>query len=217
MSAEDRRGPSGTADPPPADLARRPLPTVAVVAGTVLHRVHRLGYDPLFFGPPVLGPSGAPRRVPESRFDSASGRFGVLYLGATPEAALVETLLRNPRRRLVAAARIAERATSAIVVLRDLALVPLIDAGLQRLGLDNSITTGPYAPCGLWADALHDHPLAPDGLVYRSRHDPAQTCIALFERQEARVAAHGAPVPLLDDPGAVAAILDRYGRGIDLG
>lgn len=206
------RGPSGAADPPPADLADRALPTLTLAAGTILHRVHRIGYDPIFFGP-----AAAPLRVPESRFDSASGRFGVLYLGASRAAALVETLLRNPRRRLVAAERIAERAASEVVALRDLALVRLMDAGLQQLGLDNSITTGRYAPCGLWADALHDHPSSPDGLAYRSRHDPSQTCVALFERDAPPVAAQGAPVPLLADAREVAAILDRYGRGIDPG
>jgi hypothetical protein len=208
------RGPSGIAAPPPPDLATRTLPSLPVAAGTILHRVHRLGFDPVFFGP-MPGAGGL--RAPESRFDSATGRFGVLYLGSTPAAALVETLLRNPRRRLVAASRIDERARSTLRVLRPLALVALMDEGLQRLGLDNSVTTGPYAPCGLWADALRDHPSAPDGLVYRSRHDPSETCVALFERQETRLAADGEPIWLGDDQAAVAAVLDRYGRGIDPG
>lgn len=211
------RGPSGVAPPPPADLATRPLPTVPLDAGAVLHRVHRSAHDPVFFGPAATGVP--PRRQPESRFDSAGGHFGVLYLGATRAAALVETLLRNPRRRLVAASAIAARATSEIVVLRDLALVPLMDAGLQALGLDNSIATGPYDPCGQWADALWRHPSQPDGIAYRSRHDPGETCIALFERpgHPAPVAARGDPVPLAGDEAAVAAILDRYGRGLDPG
>jgi hypothetical protein len=210
------RGPSGVAPPPPSGLARRAaLPAVTLDAGTVLHRVHRLGHDPVFFGPAATG--DPPTRLPESRFDSATGRFGVLYLGGTREAALVETLLRNPRRRLVAASAIAERAASEIVALRALVLVRLMDAGLQALGLDNSIATGPYAPCGLWADALWAHPSAPDGLIYRSRHDPAQTCVALFERPETRVTARGAPRPLASDEAVVAAVLDRYGRGIDPG
>ena len=205
------RGPSGIAAPPPGDLAARPLPTIALEAGTIVHRVHRIGYDPIFFGPASRGVPAV--RVPESRFDSASGRFGVLYLGGTREAAIVETLLRNPRRRLVAASRIAERATSEIVVLRPLALVMLMDAGLQPLGLDNSVATGPYGPCGLWADALWDHPSAPDGLAYRSRHDPSQTCVALFERPEACVAAKGGPVALRDDQAALAAVLGRVRPG----
>lgn len=185
-----------------------------MVAGTILHRVHRVEHHPIFFGP---APGSGGLRKPESRFDSASGRFGVLYLGCTREAALVETLLRNPRRRLVATSRIADRASSRVRVLRDLALVPLMDEGLQQLGLDHSVTTGPYEPCGIWADVLRDHPSAPDGLVYRSRHDPSQCCIALFERKQARVVAEGEPVRLGDDQAAVASILNRYGRGIDPG
>lgn len=185
-----------------------------MAAGTVLHRVHRIRHDPIFFGP---GTGAEPGRLPESRFDSVTGRFGVLYLGGTREAAVVETLLRNPRRRLVSARRIAERALSEVVLLKAVVLVSLMDAGLQQLGIDNSITTGPYEPCGLWADALHDHPSEPDGLVYRSRHDPSQICFALFEGAEPRVAKGGAAVPLLREANLVAAILDRYHRGIDLG
>jgi hypothetical protein len=184
----------------------------------MLFRVHRLEHHPIFFGPPPAeGEGSAPNRVPESRFDSASGRFGVLYVSMALEAALVETLLRNPRRRLVAASRIAERAYSDIRVMASMALVSLIDTGLQQLSLDNSIATGPYEPCGLWADALWDHPEAPDGLLYRSRHDPAQRCIALFERPRERVEPAGEPVPLRRIQSTIAAILDRYGRGIDPG
>ena len=141
----------------------------------------------------------------------------MLYVGMALEAALVETLLRNPRRRLVAASWIAERAYSEIRVMGPMALVSLIDTGLQQLSLDNSIATGPYEPCELWADALWEHPEAPDGLLYRSRHDPAHRCIALFERPRQRVEPAGEPVPLLRIELTIAVILDRYGRGIDPG
>ena len=45
-----------------------------------------------------------------ARFDSAGGNFGVLYAGLNFEVAFLETLLRNPRRSLVATSEIADRA-----------------------------------------------------------------------------------------------------------
>ncbi|MGO4843302.1 RES family NAD+ phosphorylase, partial [Rhizobiaceae sp. 2RAB30] len=62
-------------------------------------------------------------------------------------------------------------------------MVIMHGAGLQSLGTDNSISTGPYGPCGAWADALWDHPDEPDGIAYLSRHDPAEVCYAVFERK----------------------------------
>ena len=93
---------------------------------------------------------------------------------------LVETLLRNPRRKMVAHADIETRATSVLRCRRDLRVVRLHGAGLQILGLDNSISTGPYEPCGAWADALWAHPEAPDGLAFRSRHDPDEILLCDF-------------------------------------
>jgi hypothetical protein len=33
-----------------------------------------------------------------------------------------------------------------------------------------------------WALALHQHPERPDGIRFRSRHDPSRLCAALFDR-----------------------------------
>lgn len=171
-----------------------------------LHRVHRTEHHPIFFGP---GP-GAP---PTYRFDSASGSFGVLYVAFHFAGALVETLLRNPRRKMVAQADIEARASSVVRCRRALRIVQLHSAGLQILGLDNSISTGPYEPCGAWADALWAHPGAPDGLAFRSRHDPNQICLAIFERAGARFDAEPA-VRLVDQLPEVANILGAYGKSL---
>ncbi len=79
---------------------------------------------------------------------------------------------------------------------------------------DNAVATGPYAPCGAWSDALFGHGDRPDGIAYSSRHDPEQTCIALFSRPDIVPEVLGGPTPLADMPAEVAAVLRRYGKGL---
>jgi hypothetical protein len=182
------------------------LPVDVVPAGTGLARIHRKANDPIFFGPG----DGAP---PTYRFDSLTGKFGVLYAGVALPGALVETLLRNPRRKMVAYRDVELRASSVLRCARGLRLVQLHGAGLQQIGCDNSISTGPYDPCGVWADALWDHPEQPDGIAYQSRHDPREICLAIFERPGLRFAAE-TTVPLLDQLPQLAIILGAYGKSI---
>jgi hypothetical protein len=200
------RGPSGLAPPPPEWLADISLPIDEIQAGQVLHRVHRSSLDPIFYGP---GPSVPPT----NRFDSASGRFGVLYAGLTLRGALAETLVRNPQRLMVAMTDIVARSISGLVSDRPLRIVRLYGSGLQTVGTDNSISTGPYEPCGLWSDALWDHPDRPDGLAYQSRHDSSEICLAIFEKANVRLRAkenHTLSSMLSD----VAAVLDSYGKSV---
>ena len=80
------------------------------------------------------------------------------------------------------------------------------------MGADASLTSGyDYGLSQRLAGAIHDHRLKPDGLVYRARHDPARTSVALFERTRAVLSARSLGrladpkhVRLLDD------ILDTY-------
>jgi hypothetical protein len=192
-----------------AAFAAAHLPIDTLPARTPLHRVHRTTDGPIFFGPG----RGAP---PSYRFDSASGAFGVLYIALDFTGALVETLLRNPRRRMVAEAAIELRSASVLRCPRELRLVRLHGAGLQSLGLDNAISTGPHEPCGAWADALFAHPDAPDGLAFRSRHDPDRICVAIFERPQLAFDAESS-TRLFDRLGEVANILGAYGKSVALG
>ena len=202
----DPRGPSGVASFPPDSLLSLRLPIEVVPARTPLHRVHRTAFPPIFFGPGL----GAP---PTYRFDSASGAFGVLYVALDFAGALVETLARNPRRRMVAEADITSRAASVLRCRRDLRVVQLHGAGLQRLGLDNAISTGPYTPCGAWSDALFAHPEAPDGLAFRSRHDPDRLCLAIFERSDIAVEVEPRGL-LINRLAEVASMLGAYGKSV---
>jgi RES domain len=199
-------GPTGAAPPPPAWLGSKSLPVDVLPAGTVLHRIHRASLGPVFFGP-------GPGRPPTYRFDSASGRFGVLYAGLSRAGAVAETLLRNPQRLMVAASEITDRAATELVCRRDLRVVTLFGSGLQAVGTDNAISTGPDGPCGLWSDALWEHPDQPDGMAYQSRHDLSELCLALFERPDMTLKIRSTrPLPTMLHE--IAALLDGYGKSL---
>jgi hypothetical protein len=200
------RGPPGIAPAPPSWLATTTLPLDRLAAGTVFYRVHRSAFNPVFYGPGRGNP-------PTYRFDSQSGAFGLLYLGFALAAALVETLLRNPDHRLVDYGEIEDRSSSELRCPTDLRVVQMYGTGISQLGTDNAISTGPYDVCGLWADELWNHPDAPDGIAYQSRHDPAQLCLALFERP-GQVLTSIRTIPLTSQIGNVTRILRGYGKQI---
>jgi hypothetical protein len=200
------RGPSGVAPLPPDWLARRSLPIFTSAAGRELYRIHQSRYSAVFFGP-------GPGKLPTHRFDPASGRFGILYLGDSFDVAFVEAILRNPQLRSVRLSDIHTRSCSRVAPDRELRLAKMFDEGLSALGCDNAIATGPYEPCGLWSDALWDHREKPDGIAYRSRHDPAHLCFAVFERNDITFTP-GEPVELLSLIKDVAGILDRYKKAL---
>ena len=77
------------------------------------------------------------------------------------------------------------------------------------------ICTGPYENCSLWADEWFAHPDRPDGILYPSRHDPGETCIALFERNDLVVTIARDPVPLRSIMRQVIETLRRYGKGLE--
>jgi hypothetical protein len=177
-----------------------------VPAGTPLHRVHGLARGTIFFGPGAGSP-------PTYRFDSLIGAFGVLYVGFSLTGAVVETLLRNPARKMVSFPAIAGRASCELHSTRELRLVRLHGSGLQQVGCDNAISTGPYDACGAWADALWAHREAPDGIAFQSRHDPSAICIALFERPDLGLVASPSK-RLTDQLSTIADLLSAYGKSV---
>jgi len=201
------RGPSGLPPLPPAWLPTSSLPILELPARIPLVRVHRLEHHPLFFSP-------GDGKAPVGRFDSPSGAFGVLYLAQALEGAFAETVLRNPQRRFVDLTEITARATSVLGLSRTVHLVEMRGPGLQALGTDNAISTGPYGPCGAWANTLNGHPDKADGIVYPSRHDPDQLCVALFSRPDIQIDILSGPTPLENMLGDVAAMLRRYRKGL---
>ncbi|HET7233916.1 MAG TPA: RES family NAD+ phosphorylase [Longimicrobium sp.] len=192
---------------PPADLHARRLPFRTIDAGTPLWRVHDAGRHPVWFGP-------APGVPPRSRFDAPGGEFRVCYVALTPEAAFAETFLRNPGRRMLDATLIDSRALSTLAPTRALRVVRLHGPGLARVGATAEVSHGPaYDVAHRWALALWSHPSRPDGILYTSRHDDDEFCVALFERDagDLRVDAQQALIgtPLL------TALLRRYRVSLD--
>lgn len=196
----------GAAPEPPDWLPSTPLPIETLPAGTGLWRVHRKTHGALFFGPG----EGVP---PTYRFDSASGRFGVLYAAPKLEGAVVETLLRAPSQLTVDFSEIRRRAASLLVSARELRVVAAVGANLSKLGTTAALSTGPYRVCGLWSDALFLHPEAPDGLLYASRHDPDERCIALFARADLDLNVVSTR-DLEDLLPEVMRIIDRHGKSL---
>jgi hypothetical protein len=179
-------------------------------AGMAFSRVHPLAHGPIHFSPGKGRPA-------QGRFDSAAGTFGVLYVALTFGGAVVETLLRKPARRLISIGDLTSKAVATLVVNRDLMVVDFRGPGLQQLGLDGTINTGPYENCALWADDLFAHPERPDGLLYPSRHDPSEACLALFERADLVVTVADDPIPLRSLMPRVTEVLHRYGKGLEQG
>ena len=209
-SAGGPSGPSGVPSLPPPWLASRSLPVLVIPAGTALFRVHQANHSPIFFGPAIEPLTGV-RRPPTNRFDSLTGAFGVLYAGEQLEGAFAETVLRNPRRRFVSRQYVTLRAVSNLTADRDLRLVDFHGPGLSAVGLTNAISTGPYAPCWAWSDYVGSHRDRPDGVAYTSRHDPQQTCYAIFERPDVTFLA--APTTQFATlVPTIRVILRRYGK-----
>jgi hypothetical protein len=162
---------------PPSDLLRRPLPLRQLAAGSPLFRLHPLARGPVFFGP-----AGT---APRWRFDDPQGEFKVCYLGLEPEAALVETLLREPwhRRALSWSRDIEGQRLAEFNVTAALRLVDFGGPGLRALGTTLEVLgTRDYALPRVWSRALWSHPDAPDGIVYPCRHDNRASALALFDR-----------------------------------
>ena len=187
---------------PPADLASRDLPIEAVPAGATLVRIHQTGLGSLHFG-----------TTGGNRFDDPGGGYGVCYAARTLTGAFAETCLRRVGASLVSLAGLAVRSATELRVTSGLRLVALHGPGLARLGATAAVSSGTYNLSQPWSRALHQHPNAPDGILYRSNHDNGEFCAALFDRCRGRLE-EGASRGLTADRAALAALLDRYGVGL---
>ncbi len=200
-----RPGYPGPHPEPPDEIDKLELPITLIRADKAWFRLHRADRSPLFFG-----------RTGANRFDAPDGEFGVLYLGDSLHCCFVETYGRSDRgdHRIVTRRELIERNFSEVEFTRSLRIVDLAGAGLARLGADNRLATSDYFIAQRWSHALWSHPDLPDGLLYRSRHDPSRRCLALFDRVSEIPSARdigslvdGSNVVLLAD------ILDTYDIG----
>jgi hypothetical protein len=167
-------------------------------------RIHRTTHHSLHFGH-----SG------DSRFDAPAGEYSVLYAGSDVHCAFIETFGQSTGANLVTVAALATRSISRIESVRPLRLVDLTGSGLARIGADERLCSGDHRLAQRWALALWRHPATPDGLLYRARHDPSRTAVAVFDRAQMAVSAV-AVGSILDQnlAGALGDILDTYSFGM---
>jgi len=68
---------------------------------------------------------------------------------------------------------------------RSLDLVDPEGAGLSKVGADARLSSGgDYRLAQRWSLAFWCHPDQPDGILYRSRHNPRVLCAAIYDRVE---------------------------------
>ena len=183
------------------------LPMRRVRTGIRWMRIHSKTREALWFGP------GSGRQSIH-RFDDPACQFGVCYLGTTLEVCFAETFLRDPPVRIVALRDLAMRSVATVEVQRDLQLVALRGSKLARLGVTSEVATGSdYTLSQLWSRALWEHNDAPDGILYRPRHDDSAFCVAIYDRAKDAlgvVQEHS----LVEDPQKLAKLLRRYALGL---
>ena len=158
---------------PPADIAARDPVVRYLAAGTLVHRFHTAAFDPIFHD-----------RTNAGRFNAPDGSYGVLYAAETVDGAFAEVFLRSPGRTTLGLDFIEAKAYATLRAIRDLRLVELHGPGLSRLGATAEIAHSglPYTAAQAWSKAIHALKDNVDGIAYRSRHDDAEICYALFDR-----------------------------------
>jgi hypothetical protein len=183
------------------------LPLTRAPAGTRWMRIHPRRKSALWFGPASGGPA-------VHRFDDPLRRFRLCYFGTTTEVCFAETFLRNPPVGILAFDDLAARAVATVELRRELRLVPLHGPGLARLGTTAAPASGSdYVLSQEWSRALWEHADAPDGVVYRPRHDDSALCVAIYDRAKDSLAVI-ADSPLMSDPKVLAKLLKRYDVGL---
>lgn len=171
---------------PPQTLTATPA-KAALGRGTLLHRVHALYRDADAFNPvPAHCLYGG------GRFDATPcDRYGFLYAGSTPAAAVCETLLRSlpfdPEGgpRLLPRVAVAGRGLSTLRLTADLTVVALMSAqDLAGVHQDTWLVqteARDYAYTRDWAHWIrrHTEPWA-QGFVWASKREPGDRTVVLF-------------------------------------
>lgn len=154
-------------------------PYTRLAAGTYLTRVHRVGHDALWFGPP----DGEP---PRHRFDAPAGEYRICYLARGPRGAFVETFLRDPALagegdRILAAGELVAWRLSYVRVTAELTVARLRGPGLSWRDATAAVSATPrYGETRRLARRIYREEEEPAGLEYRTRHDNDEIAVALF-------------------------------------
>jgi hypothetical protein len=165
-----------------------------------LHRCRALG---LHFG-----------KACRHRFDAPHGEFGVLYAGQDDACAFVEVFGDPLDPRILSLRTLEQYCLTDPRVTRPLRLVDLTGSGLRQIGADARLTGGAdYEFSRRWALGLWAHPEEPDGILYRSRHDPSLHAVAMLDRVRG-ILRTTRRRRLVEDRAALARLLDRYDFGL---
>jgi len=161
---------------PPADLAKQRPRVLTLKSGQLLHRFYTAAFDPIFYD-----------RSLDGRLNAPDGAYGVLYAAQERAGAFAETFLRTPGRRMLDPALQARKGFVRLRVLQPLKLIHLDGPGLARVGATAEVVHSglPYGLPQAWSAAIHALPF--DGIAYSARHDPHETCYAIFERARDRL------------------------------
>lgn len=141
--------------------------------------VHRICSRKYGYKEPAFRASG------KYRFDDPTQTFGTLYCARDFGTCFMETLLRGPGSLNVARSDYDARAVALLLLdAKQLNLVDMFSsAALAQMALDLSIVAGgSYVDTQRLATLVHQHRSQSHGIVYRSRFDPDQPAIVLFER-----------------------------------
>ncbi len=187
---------------PPDDLPERKLPLITFLSGTIFFRVYQAKYSAIHYGNSMGG-----------RFDTPEG---VLYLGLDETIAFRETIGRFSHYRLISTGELEKRRIASIRSIKKLSLIDLTGNGLTLLDADARLLSGDYKIAQQWSKALQDHASQPDGIYYRSRHDPSRFCLALYREATNDTLAIDSVDDFLSDKysPSLAAILDEYHYGL---
>ena len=193
---------------PPADLAKRSLPTITLpptLPAGRFYRLHRCRYNPLYFSSEL------------ARFTSPSLDFTACYMSTSALGAFGEAFLPSfpddsgTLTPTVTGDFIAEHCLSEIALAAPLTLVALHSNRTASIGCSSLINNiGDYALTQEWAAALHAHPDQPDGLYYTSARAPEEHSIAVFDRAHSSLSV-ARTAPLSRDPDSITEALTRFG------
>jgi hypothetical protein len=166
-------------------VARPSRPTTDVDAGEALHRIHAADRGARFYG----------RYDATWRWDDPDGQYGVLYLGLTQDGPFAETMLRRPAQRAIVWSEVEKRRFAEFRAVEPLRLADVHGKGLGWEGVtvaevsadhDGKTYPGGYAATqAISAKVYATTDL--DGIAYRSRLDPDQICVALFDRADHKI------------------------------
>jgi len=176
-------------------------PPIMQIAGPWF-RIHQTDKGCVFFG-----------RSGKNRWDSPDKSYGVMYAGETWQAAFMESVLHDPRTKIVLESVLEKRSIALLKTTVPLRLVDLSDGTVLRaLQLTESDTQAfPYETPQRISNAIHTAGWNVQGIRYARRLDPKLACLALYDCPEEMIVVHDLD-PLLapGNQGLLCFILDQY-------